>query len=192
MYRRYTAPAWCERWDDNELHTEIGCLSIILQEFEGAWDAVAQRIESNHRQQKIKENEIHLRAKEELESLAKYGLNSSDLRDASKWVELLRQEDWENNPVYGLQDFELVEATERRYVHKVTRCRYAELWKSHGNPEIGYQIHCHTDIAWWERPAWNPKVRFEQPKTLMQGDDYCLFIQYLPQVNNGDLLIPQE
>ena len=27
---------------------------------------------------------------------------------------------------------------------------------------------------------WRPQVRFEQPKTLMQGDEYCLFIQYLP------------
>ena len=48
-------------------------------------------------------------------------------------------------------------------------------------PEIGYQIHCHTDQAWWDRPAWNPQVRFEQPKTLMQGDEYCLFVQYLPE-----------
>ena len=73
-----------------------------------------------------------------------------------------------------------VETSEKRYTFKVTRCRYAELWKKQGHPEIGYQIHCHTDQVWWDKPAWNPQVRFEQPKTLMQGDDYCLFIQYLP------------
>ena len=28
-----------DRWDDNELHLEIGCLSIILKEHEGNWDA---------------------------------------------------------------------------------------------------------------------------------------------------------
>lgn len=209
-----------DRWDDNELHSEVGCLSIILQEFEGKWDTVAQRIDSYHRQQKIKENEIHLsgkveglartcplffssfgedlwkaffaavlemaensreaRTNEDLESLAKYGLTPTDLRDAAKWDELLREEDWEDNSVYGLQDFELVEATEHSYAFKVTRCLYADLWKEHGHPDIGYQIHCHTDIAWRDRPAWNSKVRFEQPKTLMQGDDYCLFIQHLP------------
>jgi hypothetical protein len=209
-----------DRWDDNELHAEIGCLSIILQEFGGAWDTVAQRIAIYHRQQKIKQNEIHLRgkveglarvcplfqsnfgealweayfeavlemaeqsrplrAKEDLESFASYGLDANDLRDVAKWDELLRQEDWENNPAYGLQDFELVEARKDRYVHKVTRCLYADLWKAHDHPDIGYQIHCRTDVAWWDRPAWNPKVRFEQPKTLMQGDDCCLFIQYLP------------
>ncbi|MEW5872940.1 MAG: L-2-amino-thiazoline-4-carboxylic acid hydrolase [Chloroflexota bacterium] len=210
-----------DRWDDNELHAALGCLSIILQEYEGEWGAVPQRVASYHRRQKISQNEIHLRgkieglarvcplllsrygdglwrtyfqavmemaeasrperAKEELESFAHYGLNPYDLRDAARWDDFLRQEDWENNPVYGLQDFELVEATPTRYVHKVTRCRYAELWQAHGRPEIGYQIHCHTDQAWWDRPAWNAKVRFEQPQTLMQGDDCCVFIQYLPE-----------
>lgn len=29
-----------DRWDDNELHLEIGCLSIILKEHEGNWDTV--------------------------------------------------------------------------------------------------------------------------------------------------------
>jgi hypothetical protein len=29
-----------DRWDDNELHLEIGCLSIILMAFEGNWDTV--------------------------------------------------------------------------------------------------------------------------------------------------------
>jgi len=209
-----------DRWDDNELHFEIGCLSIILQEYEGAWDEVASRIDKYHRKWKIESNQIHLQGKieglsrvcplllskygeqmwevylnsvlemaestrkirkmEDLTSFAQYNLDPADLRDAAKWDELLREEDWENNPVYGLQDYELVETTKGRYVHKVTSCLYAQLWKKQGRPDIGYQIHCRTDQAWWDRPAWNPKVRFEQPKTLMQGDEYCLFIQYLP------------
>jgi uncharacterized HAD superfamily protein len=36
-----------DRWDDNELHLEIGCLSIILQEHAGAWDRVLRHIEEN-------------------------------------------------------------------------------------------------------------------------------------------------
>jgi hypothetical protein len=29
-----------DRWDDNEMHLEIGCMSIILRAFEGNWDTV--------------------------------------------------------------------------------------------------------------------------------------------------------
>jgi hypothetical protein len=29
-----------DRWDDNELHLELGCLSIILQEHRGNWNTV--------------------------------------------------------------------------------------------------------------------------------------------------------
>jgi uncharacterized HAD superfamily protein len=33
-----------DRWDDNELHLEIGCLSIILKEYEGNWDIVHKHL----------------------------------------------------------------------------------------------------------------------------------------------------
>jgi hypothetical protein len=208
-----------DRWDDNELHTELGCLSIILEEYAGAWPQVFARVRRAHRDLKIRQNQIHLRGKveglarvmpllqsrfgeavwdawmqavlemaassrderrqEDLALFAKFGLDPGDLRDAASLDDLLREADWESNPVYGLQSFELVEATPNRYVHKVTRCYYAELWKACGKPDIGYHIHCQTDQAWWDRPAWNPDVRFEQPKTLMRGDDCCVFIQYL-------------
>lgn len=209
-----------DRWDDNELHSEIGCLSIILREYEGEWENVKDRIEAYHRKWKIGANRIHLEGKieglarvcplllskygeqlwdaylasvfemaensretrraEDLASFARYNLDPTDLRDVAKWNELVDEEDWENNSVYGLQSYELVEATRLRYVLKITSCLYAELWKAHGRPDIGYQIHCRSDMAWWDRPAWNEEVRFEQPKTLMQGDDCCLFIQSFP------------
>lgn len=222
LRRRYDFIAGIgDRWDDNELHAELDCLSIILEEHAGNFPAAAERIEKHHRVSKIRENEIHLHGKveglaricplllaelgdqlwegffkavmkkaedsresrrgEELESFARYKLDPGDLRDVARWNDKTWEDEWEDNPAYGLQGFETVEASERRYEFKVTRCRYAELWKEQGHPEIGYQIHCHTDQAWWDRPAWNPRVRFEQPKTLMQGDEYCLFIQYLPE-----------
>ena len=208
-----------DRWDDNEYHTEIGCLSIILKEFEGNWTNVPERIIIYERNKRIENNEIHLkgkveglsralpllhdkygddmwetyfngifdmfesirekRRKEDLESLAQYGLDPTNLRDVAKWYDMLNK-DWESNPLYGLQDPE-IEATESRCIIKVSRCRHAELWKECGYPEIGYQIHCRPDRTWLDRPAWNPQVRFEQPKTLMQGDDSCLFVLYLPE-----------
>ena len=210
-----------DRWDDNELHSKVGCLSIILKEYTGKWNSVSDRIETQHRKSKVVENRIHLKGKveglarvcplllskyggqlweaylssvlemaentrearriEDLAVFARHGLDPTDLRDAAKMNDLLREENWENNSVFGLQNFELVEATKDRYVHKVTFCYYSELWKEHGRPDIGYQIHCRTDMAWWDRPAWNPKVRFEQPQTLMQGQDCCVFIQSIPK-----------
>lgn len=212
-----------DRWDDNEYHTEVGCLSVIIKEFEGKWVTVPERIMKYERDSRIKENEIRLqgkteglaralsllysrygdemcetyfeaifemfensretRKKEELESLAGYGFNPNDLRDIAQWYTILNK-DWENNPNFGLQDWEIVEAIESRCVIKVTRCRYAELWKECGYPDIGYQIHCRPDETWLDHPAWNPNVRFEHPKTLMQGDDYCLFIHCLPEKEN--------
>ncbi|MCL6459625.1 MAG: hypothetical protein K6T85_16635 [Gorillibacterium sp.] len=29
-----------DRWDDNELHLQIGCMSIILEEYKGNWNIV--------------------------------------------------------------------------------------------------------------------------------------------------------
>ena len=48
-----------DRWDDNELHLDIGCLSIILQEHAGDWADVPERILNYQRRQKVKENEMH-------------------------------------------------------------------------------------------------------------------------------------
>jgi hypothetical protein len=210
-----------DRWDDNELHLEIGCLSIILKEFEGNWDYIYHYLIECERKLKIRENEIRLRGKieglvrvlpklhakygdnmwdiyfnavietaersreirkkEDLASFDKFNLNPKDLRDVAKWEELMHEEEWENNEAYGLQDMEIVEATKNRFVLKVTRCRYAEIWRELGHQDIGYEIHCHTDYAWWDRPAWNSNVRFNQPKTIMKGDDCCLFIQVLSE-----------
>lgn len=45
LKRRYDFAAGIgDRWDDNELHLEIGCKSIILQEFEGNWDTVRKHL----------------------------------------------------------------------------------------------------------------------------------------------------
>ena len=36
-----------DRWDDNELHLELGCKSIILKECEGNWDTVRKYLLHN-------------------------------------------------------------------------------------------------------------------------------------------------
>ncbi|MFX1480239.1 MAG: L-2-amino-thiazoline-4-carboxylic acid hydrolase, partial [Promethearchaeota archaeon] len=173
-----------DRWDDNELHLKIGCLSIILEEFNGKWDFICNYIMNYERKIKIAQNEIHLkgkieglarvlpklfnrygeemwevyfnevlnmaentrqeRRKEELELFEKFSLSPQDLRDVAKWEELVNEQDWKINEAFGLQDKEIINATKNRFEMKITRCRYAELWKEFGFPEMGYQIHCRT------------------------------------------------
>lgn len=33
-----------DRWDDNQLHLELGCLSIIVKEYEGDWENISKYI----------------------------------------------------------------------------------------------------------------------------------------------------
>ncbi len=210
-----------DRWDDNALHAELGCMSLILEEYAGDWSGVFDQISSHRRDQVIARNMAFVGGKveglarvcplllkklgaqmwehyqqsvreiaessreerrlEDMQSFKDHQLDPADLRDMASWYRLLDEENWETESLYGLQERELVESTPTRFVEKVTRCYLAELWKKHGLPEIGYQIHCRTDAAWWDRPAWNSAIRFEQPQTLMQGDDHCFFVQYLPK-----------
>ena len=45
LRQRYSFAAGVgDRWDDNELHLEIGCLSIILAEYAGNWDTVRRHL----------------------------------------------------------------------------------------------------------------------------------------------------
>jgi hypothetical protein len=224
---RYTFLAGIgDRWDDNELHRAVGCLSIILQEFNGNWSTVVRTIVDYEKQRLVARNRVRLEGKVEglarvcplllsrvgdnlwkayhqavqeladstrdsrrIEDLASFNQNKLDpenLADVARWHELTNEEEWRINPLFGLQERELIECSHYRYIHKVTRCYYADLWKTQGLTEIGYQSHCATDAAWWDRPAWNPRVRFEQPQTLMQGADSCIFIQYIPEGENAN------
>ena len=50
-----------DRWDDNELHLELGCLSIIVEEFNGTWDFVCDYIMTYEMKTKSSQNELHLK-----------------------------------------------------------------------------------------------------------------------------------
>ena len=55
----------------------------------------------------------------------------------------------------------------------VTRCRYAELYRALGIPELGAVLSCNRDAALIE--GFNPGVRFTRTQTLMQGAPCCDF-----------------
>ncbi len=111
-----------DRWDDNELHSEIDCLSIILEEYAGKWETVYSRIDTHHRKWKIDTNRIHLMGK--IEGLArvcplllsKYGEQmwetyfSAVLEMAENSRETRRVEDLESFKKYNLDPTDLRDA----------------------------------------------------------------------------------
>lgn len=68
---------------------------------------------------------------------------------------------------------EVVEQTEERFAFNVVRCRYAEMYRSLGVPELGAILSCNRDGALIE--GFNPEVQFERTQTLMQGASCCDF-----------------
>ena len=73
---------------------------------------------------------------------------------------------WEN-----LAKIEVVEDTDSVFEMKVHTCIFAEVFRERNAGEIGYAYFCWGDYAHAEE--FNPKVKMERDKTLMQGHDCC-------------------
>lgn len=61
----------------------------------------------------------------------------------------------------------------------VTRCRYAEMYRALGIPELGALLSCNRDFALIE--GFNPDVQLERTQTIMQGAPHCDFRYSLPK-----------
>ena len=55
----------------------------------------------------------------------------------------------------------------------VTRCRYAEMYRALGVPELGAVLSCNRDYALVE--GFNPSARLTRDETIMQGHACCTF-----------------
>lgn len=67
----------------------------------------------------------------------------------------------------------VLEASADRFAFDVTRCRYAELYRSLGLGELGALFSCNRDAALIE--GFNPGVTLERTQTIMQGAPCCDF-----------------
>ena len=65
------------------------------------------------------------------------------------------------------------EQTPDRFAFNVTRCRYAELYRALGIPELGAVLSCNRDFSLIE--GFNPDIELTRTQTLMQGAAYCDF-----------------
>jgi hypothetical protein len=56
---------------------------------------------------------------------------------------------------------------------KVTRCRYAEMYKDMGLSEIGHLLSCNRDGSFCE--GYDPKLKLTRTQTIMGGASHCDF-----------------
>ena len=62
---------------------------------------------------------------------------------------------------------------DERYEFNVTRCRYAEMYRALGIPELGAVLSCNRDLALIE--GFNSEIQLTRTQTLMQGAAHCDF-----------------
>ncbi len=60
-----------------------------------------------------------------------------------------------------------------------TRCRYAEMYRELGIPELGFHLSCGRDFAMTE--GFNPKIVLSRTQTIMEGAPYCDFRFHLKE-----------
>ena len=70
-------------------------------------------------------------------------------------------------------EIDLLEQNDQTLSFNVTRCRYAELYKALGIPELGAVLSCNRDYALIE--GFNGDVNLERTQTIMSGASHCDF-----------------
>ncbi|MFN8495502.1 MAG: L-2-amino-thiazoline-4-carboxylic acid hydrolase [Caldilineaceae bacterium] len=70
-------------------------------------------------------------------------------------------------------EIEILEQNEENYDFNVTRCRYAEMYRSLGLAELGAVLSCNRDYSLVE--GFNPEIQLVRKQTIMQGAPCCTF-----------------
>lgn len=70
-------------------------------------------------------------------------------------------------------EMDILEQTDENFSYNVTRCRYAEMYRASGLPELGSLLSCNRDFALIE--GFNPEVKLDRTQTIMEGAPYCDF-----------------
>lgn len=73
----------------------------------------------------------------------------------------------------GALETEVIELDDTVFAFDVTRCRYAEMYRSLGLAELGSTLSCNRDGALIE--GFNPNVVFTRTQTIMGGATHCDF-----------------
>jgi hypothetical protein len=68
---------------------------------------------------------------------------------------------------------DVLRADETAYDFNVTRCRYAEMYRALGIPELGAVLSCGRDFALGD--GFNPALALTRTQTIMEGAPCCDF-----------------
>ena len=79
-------------------------------------------------------------------------------------------QDWQKGDAYRM---DVLEQTDERFSFNVTRCRYAEMYRALGIPELGALLSCNRDFALIE--GFNPTMKLTRTQTIMEGAPHCDF-----------------
>jgi hypothetical protein len=78
----------------------------------------------------------------------------------------------------GALEVELSVNEPDRLEFDVTRCRYAEMYRELGIPELGAVLSCNRDGAFCT--GFNPAIELTRTKTIMEGAECCDFRYVTP------------
>ena len=73
----------------------------------------------------------------------------------------------------GALEMDVVQLTDTAYDFNVNRCRYAEMYRTLGIPELGAVLSCGRDYALGE--GFNPNMKLTRTQTIMEGAPLCDF-----------------
>ncbi len=73
----------------------------------------------------------------------------------------------------GALEIDVQEFDEKVLSFDVTRCRYAELYRALGIPELGAVLSCNRDYALIK--GFNSEIELTRTQTIMEGAAYCDF-----------------
>ena len=68
---------------------------------------------------------------------------------------------------------DVIEQNDERFSFDVVRCRYAEMYRALGIPELGAVLSCNRDAALID--GFNPDITLTRTQTIMQGAPCCDF-----------------
>jgi hypothetical protein len=83
----------------------------------------------------------------------------------------------------GALEVDLLTSEPGRLEFDVTRCRYAEMYRELGVPELGAVLSCNRDGAFCS--GFDPSIALTRTKTIMQGAQRCDF-RYVTRTSEAD------